>query len=410
MTYKAYGLFLSESIAIINAVSRGRSLLAKSLSRGRPGAWASKAVTSVVVAKAAKVSQSTVSLVLSGKAAGRVSAPTRKLVEETARKLGYQPNVSAQMLRTGVAKVLALAVPNVRQPYFGEIFVAAELLAREYEYAVILVDTTTDAAWAQRLVSMLRSRLVAGCIVYASDSASAAFLQPVRRQILLIEAEDQETSSVDLDLTGGMRAVARHFADLGHRRIGYFAAEYPKATYKRRSERLLAEAEALGLRHEPQWQASATFELEHATERARGLIEHAEFTALFCDDDLLAAGVYRAATQLGVAIPEQLSVVGFNDLELARMLKPELTSVSIPANVIARTAVDRLLKQIGSQKKTRAPPFIAELALRVRGSTAPPPGAERAQPALAEPPPAPARVNARMAAPASSPQNEPPIP
>ena len=117
------------------------------------------AVTSIAVAEAARVSQSTVSLVLSGKAAGRVSTATKTLVEETARRLGYQPNVSAQALRTGAAKTLALAVPNVQQPFFGQIFVAAELKAREHDYAVILIDTTTDLLWAERLVGMIRSRL-----------------------------------------------------------------------------------------------------------------------------------------------------------------------------------------------------------------------------------------------------------
>ena len=90
-----------------------------------------RGVTSVSVAAAAGVSQSTVSLVMSGKSEGRVSPEVRTLVEETARRLGYQPNASAQMLRTGVLKVVALAVPNVRQPFFGEVLVAAELAARE---------------------------------------------------------------------------------------------------------------------------------------------------------------------------------------------------------------------------------------------------------------------------------------
>jgi DNA-binding LacI/PurR family transcriptional regulator len=328
-------------------------------------------LTGVAVAKAANVSQSTVSLVLSGKAAGRVSAATHALVEETARRLGYQPNVSAQMLRTGMAKVLALAVPNVKQPYFGQIFVAAEEAAREFEYSVILIDTSTDPAWAARLVSMLRSRLVAGCVVYASDSASEDTLRPVRRQILFIEGENPRTSGIDLDLRAGMRAVANHFATLGHKRIGYFAAEYPKATFKRRFRALLAEFDRLGLRHEPEWQASASFELDPATETARRLLEKCQFTALFCDDDLLAAAVYRAASQLGVSIPDQLSVVGFNDLELARMLHPELTSVAIPANSIGAIAVDRLLRQV--KQKRPAPPYVADLELQLRASTAAPP-------------------------------------
>jgi LacI family transcriptional regulator/LacI family repressor for deo operon, udp, cdd, tsx, nupC, and nupG len=357
---------------MIGARSKGWISVAINSRNGRRARAA--AVTSVAVAKAAKVSQSTVSLVLSGKAAGRVSEATRILVEETAHRLGYQPNVSAQMLRTGVAKVLALAVPNVKQPFFGQIFVAAELTARRYEYAVILIDTITDAAWAQRLVSMLRSRLVAGGIVYAGDNAADAILRPVRNQTLFIEAEDPRKSGIDLDFTGGMRAVARHLADLGHERIGYFAAEYPKATYKRRFASFLAEAQRLGLRHQPEWQASATFELEPATLAARRLLKAAPFTALFCDDDLLAAGAYRAAARLGVAIPRQLSVVGFNDLELARMLSPELTSVAIPAEAIGKAAVERLLRQLERQTRAVGPPFVAALELHIRGSTAAPPG------------------------------------
>jgi DNA-binding LacI/PurR family transcriptional regulator len=355
----------------ITAFHAGRDIATVAAPRKESNGPFRDSLTGVAVAKAASVSQSTVSLVLSGKAAGRVSAATQALVEETARRLGYQPNVSAQMLRTGMAKVLALAVPNVKQPYFGQIFVAAELAAREFEYSVILIDTTTDPGWAGRLVSMLRSRLVAGCIVYASDGASEETLRPARRQILFIEAENPRTSGIDLDLQAGMRAVANHFAALGHKRIGYFAAEYPKATFKRRFRALLAEFDRLGLRHEPEWQASASFELDPATEAARRLLEKSRFTALFCDDDLLAAAVYRAAGQLGVAIPGQLSVVGFNDLELARMLHPELTSVAIPANAIGAIAVDRLLRQV--QQKRAAPPYVAGLELRLRASTAPPP-------------------------------------
>ena len=328
-------------------------------------------VTSIAVAHAANVSQSTVSLVLSGKAAGRVSLATKAKVEEAARRLGYQPNVSAQMLRTGTAKVLALAVPNVKQPYFGQIFVAAELAAREFEIAVILIDTAMDPNWAARLVSMLRSRLVAGCIVYADDNTSAATLRPVRRQILFIEAEIPSFSGIDLNLEGAMRAVAEHLARLGHVRFGYFSAEYPKATYKRRFACLLHEANKLGLRYAPEWRGSAPFELEPATQGALALLKNAPFTALFCDDDLLAAGVYRAARALGLTIPKDLSVVGFNDLELARTLTPELTSVAIPAEAIGRAAVERLLHQIQHNRLSQKP-LIAELELHVRESTAPP--------------------------------------
>jgi DNA-binding LacI/PurR family transcriptional regulator len=327
-------------------------------------------ITSITVAEAARVSQSTVSLVLSGKAAGRVSPATKALVETTARRLGYQPNVSAQTLRTGAAKTFALAVPNVQQPFFGQIFVAAELTAREHDYTVILIDTTTDPRWAERLVGMMRSRSVAGCIVYASDSQSDPTLEGVKDSILFIEAEDPGRSGVDLDVSGGMRAVVEHLAGLGHKRIGYFAAEYSKATYERRFESFLAELERMRLPYHRKWRTSATFDLETATRRAKALFTNLDFTALFCDDDLLAGAAYRAARQLGIAIPAHLSVVGFNDVELARFLDPELTTVAIPADAIGRAAVERLLMHLrGRPSKS---PFVVQLELRVRGSTAAP--------------------------------------
>jgi LacI family transcriptional regulator/LacI family repressor for deo operon, udp, cdd, tsx, nupC, and nupG len=331
---------------------------------------AARGVTSYAVAKAANVSQSTVSLVLSGKAAGRVSPATQALVLETARRFGYQKNELARVLRTGASRLLALAVPNVQQPFFGQILVAAELAAREADHSVILVDTTTDPGWVERLLGMFGSRLIAGCIVYASDDATETALADVRDRILFVEAENPPTSGIDLDVAGGVAKAVAHLAALGHRRIGYFAADYPKATYRRRLEAFGGEIVRHGLAHEPAWRAAATFEIDRATEVATTLLSTLPFTALFCDDDLLAAATYRAARRVGIDIPGALSVVGFNDIEMARMLEPELTTVAIPAEAVGRTAVRRLLGQLDTKAGEAEMPFVVELELRVRESTA----------------------------------------
>lgn len=329
---------------------------------------AGRSVTSYAVAKAANVSQSTVSLVLSGKAAGRVSAATQALVIETAQRFGYQKNELARVLRTGASRLLALAVPNVQQPFFGQILVAAELAARENDHSVVLVDTTTDPGWIERLIGMFGSRLIGGCIVYASDDATEAALADVRDRVLFVEAENPRTSGIDLDVAGGVAKAVAHLADLGHRRIGYFAADYPKATYRRRFDAFRAEMRRHGLKHDRAWRAAATFEIDRATEVAATLLSTLPFTALFCDDDLLAAATYRAARRLGILIPADLSVVGFNDIEMARMLAPELTTVAIPAEEIGRMAVLRLLGQIDTPEGLAAA-AVVELELSVRGST-----------------------------------------
>lgn len=338
--------------------------MARSVIRDR-----SPSVTSFAVADAAGVSQSTVSLVMSGKAKGRVSEATRLHVQETARRLGYAPNASAQMLRTGVLKVIALAVPNVRQPFFGQVLLAAELAARERDYSVLLVDTSDDTLWVDRLVGMIRGRLVAGCIVYASDDDVERKLRALGDSILLVEAENPRRSGIDLNIPGAMNAVVEHLAGLGHTRIGYLAARYPKATFRRRYEAFETEMAARGLVIDPSWRAEATFDLDTATEVATALLRRREITALFCDDDLLAAAVYRAARTLGLSIPDDLSVVGFNDIELARVINPELTTVAIPADDIARASVERLLDQLDGKLKPLSRPTIFPLSLRVRAST-----------------------------------------
>lgn len=327
-------------------------------------------VTSRDVARETNVSQSTVSLVLNGKAEGRVSEATRELIRETAARLGYRPNVSAQMLRTGVGKTLAFAVPDIQQPFFGQVVVAAEIAAREKGYSVLLVDTTADPQWSDRLVGMIRSRMIAGCITYTPDAEAEVKFAGVSDRVVMVESETPGLSGVDLTVDAAMKSVVDHLAGLGHRKIGHFAALYPKLTFRNRRAAFLAEIERIGLATDPLWHAASTFEIDAATEAARQLIATG-VTAIACDDDLLAGAACRAARQLGLSIPDDLSVVGFNDVELASLLHPELTTVNIPAGRLGREAIQRLLAKLDG-KVTRTKPTMVELSLVLRQSTTQP--------------------------------------
>jgi LacI family transcriptional regulator/LacI family repressor for deo operon, udp, cdd, tsx, nupC, and nupG len=307
---------------------------------------------------------------MSGKSAGRVSSGTLTLVQETAERLGYRPNVLAQVLRTGNAHLIALAVPNVTHPFFGAVLVAAELAAREHGYAMTLIDTTSDPFWADRILELLASRLLAGCIVYAGDDMPSSLLALRTDRVLFVEAEDAGRAALDIDIEQGVRAVVKHLTALGHQRIGYFAADYPKATYRRRFTTFSEELAAAGLPFQPHWRAEATFDVDTATSVGCALLERAEVTAVFCDDDLLAGALYRACRQLGLRIPEDLSVIGFDDIELARMLSPELTTLAIPADNIGRNAVELLLQQLEPDEQEVQRPLVTKLELKVRGSSA----------------------------------------
>ncbi|MFC0435963.1 LacI family DNA-binding transcriptional regulator [Kutzneria buriramensis] len=327
-----------------------------------------RSVTSVDVARAAGVSQTTVSLVFSGRAAGRVSDRTRALVEQTAAALGYVPSGPARVLRGGRPQVLALAVPDVRNPYFGRVLLGAEQAARDADMAVLLVDTVSDRDWADRLVEMSKIGMFAGAVVYAEPVAVTSRLAEDVDNVVFVECPDPAgRSAVDIDIPAAMRAVVTHLHDLGHRRIGHAQADMHRRTFQLREQFLTSELARHGIRLRPDWRYRSPFDIDEATLRAVEFLRRTDVTALFCDDDILVAALYRACARLDIAVPTQLSLVGFNDVDLARYLSPEATSVAIPAEELGRLAVQALLADMNGADPTQV---TAPLTLTIRDSTA----------------------------------------
>ena len=327
--------------------------------------------TALEVARRAQVSQSTVSLVLQGKDAGRVSDVTRRRVLAAASELGYHPNAPAQALRMGRGHILALVVPGITNPFFGGVMLGAERAARAHHYRTVLVNTEEDEPWERELISALTAHAVDGFVLWSVDRRRLSALDGLRGRMVLVESDVTEIPSVHLDVAGGVRAVMRHLLDLGHRRIAHLAASYIDPTFTIRSveyERCLGSA---GLERRPGDVARAGFGLQEATEAAHRLLQQGfPPTAVLCDDDLLAAGVYRAARDRGLDVPRDLAVAGFDDIELAQILDPPLTTVAIPAERVGGEAVDLLVRVLDGAEVGAAHPI--PLRLVVRGSTAPP--------------------------------------
>src|SRR5215472_5580365 len=205
-------------------------------------------VTSIDVARAAGVSQTTVSLVVSGKAAGRISEETQHLVRQTAAELGYVPNTSARVLRGGSPGVIALAVPNVRNEYFGQVLLAAEFAARERAMAVMLIDTASDPGWVDRLIMMNRAQLLAGAIIYGEEAQAIGRLSQAIDHLVFVECgAGPKAPAIELDIAAAMQQVADHLCDLGHRRIGHARADAERETFRLRATHLRASLSARGI-------------------------------------------------------------------------------------------------------------------------------------------------------------------
>ena len=328
-----------------------------------------RAVTGSDVARIAGVSQATVSLVVTGKTRGRISDERRERVLKVARDLNYEPNASARSLRLGRARTIALIVPNVANPFFSSVLLGAERAARERDYAVMLLDTGADPDWQDWVGGVLAARAVDGCIVYAADPLSARQVRQLGRRVVLVEARSRGAGSVELDIEGGIRAAMEHLLELGHRRIAHLAAAFDQETFRLRESTYRTSLGAAGIPVRPEYGVRAYFDIESSTAAARRLLEvQPELTAILCDDDLLAAGAYKAASALGRRIPDDLSVVGFDDIELARMLEPELTTVAIPAGQIGARAMEIVLGLVNGEKASST---TIALELRVRGSSGP---------------------------------------
>ncbi|MBG6087066.1 LacI family DNA-binding transcriptional regulator [Actinomadura viridis] len=324
--------------------------------------------TSRDVAQAAGVSQSTVSLVLGGKWAGRVSPATARTVREAAESLGYRPNSAARNLRLGTTRTVLLVVPTLTSSFFGAVYIGAARVAARHGFGVV-VYPPDDAGPAGSPFAAPREA-IDGIIASSMTKEAVSGFGPAPVVMLDSGPAAGTAPTVDFAVEDGMRAVAAHLAGLGHRRFGHVAAAVDEWTFRARGAALAAAVAALpggGL-----VRAAAAIDVHAAKEAAGELLDlPARPTALVCDDDTLAAGAYKAARARGLEVPGDLSVTGFDDMPLAMALEPELTTVRLPAQELGVQGMSALLELMeGGRPASRALP--GELV--VRASTAPPAG------------------------------------
>jgi DNA-binding LacI/PurR family transcriptional regulator len=323
-------------------------------------------VTSVDVARRAGVSQSTVSLVFSGKGRGRVSAATEENVRRCARELGYRPNVAAQALRLGTSRAVALLVPDVTNPFFARVLRGAQRAAQEAGYTVALVDTGNDRRWEEQSFEALRAGPVDGYLLFEVMPPDGLERD---EHVVLMESKAPKRSSVRFDSESGAADAFRHLVDLGHRRIGHLASAFEAPTFDERDaarRRVLGEA---GIDPDGQPRATTDITIDDARDAAGPLLDERP-TAVFCDDDIIAAGLYLAARERGLKIPRDLSVIGFDDMDFARVLEPALTTVALDAELLGSTAFELLEDRFAGRRPRRRVVLPADLT--VRGSTGPP--------------------------------------
>lgn len=335
------------------------------------------------VARTARVSVGTVSHYLNGTTP--VTQAKAERIQAAIDALGYHVDLGARGLRSGTTKTVGLLVPNISNPFFGEIARGIEHALTERDYLTFLCDTGDDPRREEAYLANLASRRVDGALViYADQDADPGRLRSlVDVPLVYVDRGVPGMPSVTSDNHLGGRLAARHLIELGHRCIGAMLGRPDVANVAARFEGFRDELAAHDLDVPDGLLLTGRQTLAFGSEVDGLMAMDAPPTAVFTTNDIVAIGAWQKLMSLGLRVPDDVSLVGFDDIELSRTILPPLTTVAQDVPEIARCAVARLLSLIPSEASDRSGPHCAahvdtpiEPRLVVRESTAPPRRAE----------------------------------
>jgi LacI family transcriptional regulator len=295
------------------------------------------------VARASGVHISTVSRTFS--APHLVNPETRSRVLATAEMLGYRPNRAARALITGRTHNIGLIVADIANPFFPPLIKAAESQARQRDYHIFVADTNEDASVEEELVLAL-AKQVDG-VLLCSPRMSNSLIEQLSREVPLVMINRLVAGlpAVVMDVGQGARLAVEHLVGLGHRELALLGG--PRGSWTNREIRRAATAAARAA------DVSLTvlgpnLPTEDGGGAAAELVRRTGATAVLAYNDLMAIGLIEELDRLGVRVPEEVSVVGIDDIALSRRTRPKLTTVATPTAAAGRTAVDMLLQHDGS--------------------------------------------------------------
>jgi LacI family transcriptional regulator len=303
------------------------------------------------IALAAGVHPSTVSRALTEEGSGRLGEQTVQRIRQLAKELGYEPNPWARSLRTRRTLTIGLVLPSLTES-LARMFEGAEDLARERGYQAVTASTRDDEREERRLINGLLDRRVDGLVI-TTGSTDDPFLDELAArgvpfQLLNRASKDYPSVTVDDEL-GGFLAT-RHLLSQGHRRIAFIAGQWRFSSARLRYEGFLQAHKQMRLRAVPELVIESGYDATSGLGAASRVLAVANPpTALFAVNDSVAVGALAAARDLGLRVPDDLAVVGFNDNELSSMLSVPLSSVAIPLEEMGRLSVKLLIDQIEGQ-------------------------------------------------------------
>ncbi|AOP44573.1 DNA-binding transcriptional regulator CytR [Edwardsiella piscicida] len=325
------------------------------------------------VAKYAGVSTATVSRALMNPE--KVSAATRQKVEQAVLAVGYAPHTLARSNKRGESRTILVIVPDICDPFFAEVIQGIERTAAEHGYLVLLGDCAQQMQQEKTFVNLIITKQIDGMLLLGSNIPFDASKEEQRNLPPMVMANEfapeLELPTVHIDnLTAAFKAVL-YLHDLGHQRIGCLAGPEHMPLSQYRLQGYIQALRRCGL-SETGYVAHGDFTFEAGAKALAQLMALPQPpTALFCHSDVMAIGALSQAKRLGIKVPEELSIIGFDDIRLAQYADPPLTTVAQPRYQIGREAMLLLLEQLHHHRVVSGSRLL-DSELIIRGSTAVP--------------------------------------
>lgn len=319
------------------------------------------------VARLAKVSIATVSRTINQ--VPSVNPKMAKRVREAIRELNYFPNTQARALVSGRSGLLGLIVSEITNPFFPELIQGFEDVAVEHGYEILIGSTNYEPERMQRCIRRMMERNAEGVAVMTFGIEQPLLNQLADRHIPLVfvdvAPEKPGISLLRVDYHHGIRQGVQHLAALGHRSIGFVTGPLRLHSARSRLSAFEQSLEECGLPIEKRLIVEGDHTMEGGIAAAERLLaEKRRPTAVLCSNDMLAIGVLHRVTRAGLRVPDDMSIIGFDDIRMAEMMMPPLTSIQMSRAELARAAVTALRAHVEKTSPQREYPIETRLVVR----------------------------------------------
>jgi LacI family transcriptional regulator len=281
-----------------------------------------------------------------------VSEETRAKVKRAMKELGYRPSKVAQSLKTGCSETIGVVVPDISNPFFSTAFRGCEDELTLNGYSAFLCNTDEDLGKEKYYLDMLSGQEVDGLLLWGSCAEADILADYVRDDIPVVSVDGLAQQGLDhftfvhVDNEGGAERIMRHLIESGRKRIAHLSGASHRLPAQDRMAGYTRALKAAGLPIDESLTADGAPSIGGGYSAAMQLLTHEDPDAVFCYNDLMAIGAIAAAEELNLDVPQDLAIVGFDDIVSAVLVTPMLTTIRIPQYELGQYAVELLIKRI----------------------------------------------------------------